>query len=67
MDRVGASVGLCASCEFRRTVAGARSTFYLCELSFTDPQFPRYPPLPVVRCGGYKHEANRAAAPKKTQ
>jgi hypothetical protein len=30
------------------------SRFVLCERSRTDPAFPRYPPLPVVRCGGYE-------------
>jgi 3-isopropylmalate/(R)-2-methylmalate dehydratase small subunit len=30
------------------------SRFYLCRLSFRDPRFPRYPPIPVVRCAGYE-------------
>ncbi len=30
------------------------STFYLCELSFRDPRYPKYPRLPVVECSGYK-------------
>jgi len=25
----------------------------LCELSFTDTAYPKYPPQPVVRCDGY--------------
>jgi hypothetical protein len=29
------------------------SRFYLCELSEADPRFPKYPPLPVLRCIGY--------------
>jgi hypothetical protein len=29
------------------------SRFWLCSRSRTDPRFPRYPPLPVVRCIGY--------------
>ncbi|MGQ0813615.1 MAG: hypothetical protein ACT4O1_04040 [Gemmatimonadota bacterium] len=29
------------------------SRFLLCELSKTDPRFPKYPPLPVLRCAGY--------------
>src|SRR4029079_15110831 len=29
------------------------STFVRCELSRTDPRFPRYPRLPVVSCVGY--------------
>jgi len=27
--------------------------FYLCELSATDPAFPKYPQLPVVECSGH--------------
>jgi hypothetical protein len=26
----------------------------MCELSKTDPRFPRYPPLPVIVCAGYE-------------
>jgi hypothetical protein len=29
------------------------STFYLCRLSFSDPRFARYPPLPVLSCAGF--------------
>jgi hypothetical protein len=67
MDPVDARVGLCATCLFRRIVAGARSTFSLCERSISDPRFPRYPPLPVVRCEGYVASAGAAADPEKTQ
>ena len=46
--------GLCAGCRHSRVVRSGRgSTFRLCELSRTDPAFPRYPPLPVVRCAGF--------------
>jgi len=38
-----------------RTVESARgSTFYFCERSKTDPSFPKYPRLPVLRCSGYE-------------
>jgi len=30
-----------------------RSAFHLCQRSFTDERFPKYPRLPVVRCVGY--------------
>jgi len=50
-----ARVGLCADCAHARIVRSARgSEFYLCELSFADKRFPRYPPLPVLRCEGYR-------------
>jgi hypothetical protein len=47
-------VGLCASCKHSRTVPAPRSTFLMCERSRTDPSFPRYPRLPVLRCRGYE-------------
>jgi len=47
-------VGLCASCEFvQRIVSAKGSTFFLCQKSFSDPAFPKYPRVPVVRCAGY--------------
>jgi hypothetical protein len=30
------------------------SRFFLCERSKHDPRYPRYPPLPVLRCRGYE-------------
>ena len=50
------AVGLCRTCRYARRVAGARTTFYLCERSFTDPRFRKYPPLPVIRCVGFEPE-----------
>ncbi len=49
--------GLCASCRHSRTIVAARSTFWLCERSRTDPTFPRYPRLPVLSCRGYEKAA----------
>jgi hypothetical protein len=62
MDPVEARVGLCATCRFHRIITGARSAFYLCEKSFTDPRFRRYPPLPVVKCDGYEPLERRSGA-----
>jgi hypothetical protein len=46
---------LCETCAFMREVSTPRgSRFLLCQLSTTDPAFPRYPPQPVVRCDGYQ-------------
>ena len=67
MDPDEARVGLCATCRYRRIVPGARSIFYMCERSFTDPRFRRYPPLPVIRCVGYERQASAACDPEKTQ
>lgn len=49
-----AEPGLCGVCRHARVVETGRSSFYLCERSFTDPRFPKYPPLPVVACVGFE-------------
>ena len=47
--------GLCSVCRHHRITGNRRgSRFYLCERSKTDPRFPRYPPLPVLRCRGFE-------------
>ena len=47
--------GLCADCEFARRIQTTRgSEFLMCERSQTDPDYPRYPRLPVLRCPGYR-------------
>ena len=45
--------GLCEHCRHSRAVPGARSNFWLCKLSETDPKFPRYPRIPVLSCEGF--------------
>jgi hypothetical protein len=50
--------GLCDSCRHQRLIHNTRgSTFSLCELSKRDPDFPRYPRLPVEQCAGYSPRA----------
>jgi hypothetical protein len=52
--------GLCARCVHMDVVTSSRgSRFYLCRLSFTDPAFPRYPPIPVVACAGFVRSTDR--------
>src|SRR4051794_2753756 len=47
-------VGLCADCQHARRVASERgSVFWLCQYSAIDARFPKYPPLPVIRCAAY--------------
>jgi hypothetical protein len=47
-------IGLCAACRFTRRITSDRgSIFHQCQLSATDPEFPKYPRLPVLRCAGY--------------
>jgi hypothetical protein len=46
--------GLCTDCAHARRIESARgSVFFLCQLSSTDPRFPKYPRLPVLWCLGY--------------
>ncbi|HEY5285602.1 MAG TPA: hypothetical protein VIJ50_00680 [Solirubrobacteraceae bacterium] len=54
------NAGLCDTCKHRRLVPNTRgSVFSLCERSRTDPAYPRYPRLPVLRCGGYESSGDR--------
>jgi len=47
--------GLCADCSHAQKVISSRGTnFYLCERSFSDPTFAKYPALPVRSCTGYE-------------
>lgn len=55
LDREREYVGLCADCRCMRRMHSDRgSTFYLCERSATDPGFPKYPRLPVLKCSGFE-------------
>ncbi len=57
--------GLCATCLHGRRIETTRgSVFWLCQRSATDPAYPRYPALPVLRCPGYERRdrAERSAA-----
>jgi hypothetical protein len=43
--------GLCRRCaEAHAVVSGRGSTFWRCRVHDRDPAWPKYPPLPVVRC-----------------
>ncbi len=46
--------GLCSTCAHLQLLASPRSVFVRCGLAAADPAFLRYPPLPVVRCAGYR-------------
>ena len=57
--------GLCATCVHAQVVTNALgSTFSLCKMSFVDPHFRKYPPLPVRYCDGYVgHDATEQPPP----
>jgi hypothetical protein len=56
LARLPTEPGLCATCAHLELVASRRSVFARCALSDSDPRFPRYPPLPVLRCAGWRRE-----------
>jgi len=55
MNRGNVPAGLCTDCRFARVVRNDRETAFLqCRKSFEDPQFAKYPRLPVLECAGYE-------------
>lgn len=54
-------VGLCATCVHARRVPHPRGgeAYWMCALSEVDPEFPRYPRLPVLACRGYKPQSSQ--------
>ena len=55
--------GLCDTCRHQQLVRTTRgSEFSLCERSKTEPdRYPKYPRVPVVRCGGHATRAVSSA------
>jgi hypothetical protein len=50
--------GLCADCIHARSITSDRgSQFVMCQLSLSDPKFPKYPRLPVLTCDGHNTQA----------
>jgi hypothetical protein len=55
-------VGLCDRCVHQRVVLNTRgSSFSLCRRSTEDKRYPKYPPIPVLRCPGFER---REAGPE---
>lgn len=49
------TAGLCSSCRHQQVVrTGRGSEFSLCQRSKTDPAYPKYPRVPVLRCRGHE-------------
>jgi len=50
----GSRFGLCGGCAHQRLIRSGRgSTFSMCALSREDPDWPRYPRMPVVACSRF--------------
>ncbi len=46
---------LCETCaSMREVITPKGSRFLLCQMSRSDPAFPKYLPQPVHRCDGYE-------------
>jgi len=46
---------LCEVCRHVRRIQNAKgSVFLLCRRSESQPEFPKYPPQPVVECRGFE-------------
>ncbi len=56
LGKPGTDPGLCATCRHARILASRASTFLRCAMAEVDPEFPRYPRLPVLACRGYERE-----------
>jgi hypothetical protein len=51
---------LCDSCAHQRLVHTTRgSTFSMCLRGLDDPDWPKYPPMPVLRCPRHTPRSDR--------
>ena len=58
------SPGLCGACRYGRRIETRRgSVFWRCERSLTEPAYPRYPALPMLRCTGFEPPEVEPSAP----
>jgi hypothetical protein len=58
------SAGLCPQCAHSKVIVSDRgSQFTLCQLSKQDPQFPKYPRLPVRTCAGFAPQPDAPPQP----
>ena len=50
---------LCETCSLMRGIITPKgSRFLLCQLSNTNPAYPKYPPQPKWQCSGYQERRN---------
>ncbi len=54
-DEDRARAGLCAGCAHLKVIVSDKgSRFFQCQRGLTDPEFRKYPVLPVWQCRGYE-------------
>jgi hypothetical protein len=55
---------LCETCSrMREVVTPKGSRFLLCQMSWIDARYAKYPPQPVVRCEGHRAAGEPEAEP----
>jgi hypothetical protein len=55
--------GLCDSCVHQRLIGNSRgSTFSMCRIGLHDPDWPKYPRMPVLRCPRHTRRAQERGA-----
>jgi hypothetical protein len=53
-------IGLCAGCMRSKEIRNDRGgVFMMCLRSFREPEYPKYPRLPVVRCAGFEEKRDQ--------
>ena len=53
-----AGAGLCARCAHAQVITSGRgSRFVMCGRARSEPEYPRYPRLPVRECRGFEEPA----------
>jgi hypothetical protein len=58
---------LCEFCSHRKEViSGKGSRFLLCQKSFRDFRFPKYPPQPVIQCSGFERSEDHNQEPPRS-
>ena len=56
------ATGLCSACAHQKLISNTRgSTFSMCLRSKEDPRYPKYPPIPVLRCPGFERRPEPAS------
>lgn len=57
MGPIQPPAGLCSQCRHRKEIRTDRgSIFTQCLRSFAEPQYPRYPRIPVLTCPGLERQ-----------
>jgi len=60
--------GLCANCRHARVIENRRgSRFHLCRLGVDNPDYAKYPRLPVTYCQGYEPNRESYRNPKDSK